>query len=83
MKERNTGQSSGDDSVYHSSNDGASEESEEEKRKNEEDLEDVFVMNEIQIHEMLAEAVANKGEADEELNDQLDMNSKPVEMTDK
>ena len=42
-------------------------------------------MNEIQIHAMLAEAVAKKGgEVDADLQAELEMDSKrPVEMTDK
>ena len=40
-------------------------------------------MNEVQIHEMLAEAVAGGGEVDDNLQQEFDFRKKPIEMTDK
>lgn len=54
--------SEGDSSDYHSSNSDSNSTDEEKK---EEQLEDIFEKNEMQIHEMLAEAVANRGDFDD------------------
>ena len=45
--------------------------SDEEKANKEDELDQIFEMNEVQIHAMLAEAVANKGKASEEVDEEL------------
>ena len=68
-------------SGYCSSN--SAEDSDEPETK-EEQLEDIFNQNEMQVHAMLAEAFMNKGEdMNKQLADQLDMAEKPLEMSDK
>ena len=69
-KHQNINDSDNDTSAYHSSN---SESNSTDEEKKEEKLEDIFEKNEIQIHEMLAEAVANRGDMDEELKHQLEL----------
>ena len=69
-KHQNINDSDNGTSAYHSSN---SESNSTDEEKKEEKLEDIFEKNEIQIHEMLAEAVANRGDMDEELKHQLEL----------
>ena len=73
----------GDDSesAYVSSN---SADSDEEPETKEEQLEDIFNQNEMQVHAMLAEAFMNKGEdMNKDLANALEMGQAPVEMSDK
>ena len=73
----------GDDSesAYVSSN---SADSDEEPETKEEQLEDIFNQNEMQVHAMLAEAFMNKGEdMNKDLANALEMGPAPVEMSDK
>lgn len=79
-KVQGVGDSDDSSSAYHSSNSDSNSTDQENK---EEQLEDIFDKNEIQIHEMLAEAVANKGDFDEDLKNQLEMDNRNIEMTDK
>ena len=70
-------------SEYHSDNSQVKSDDDDDERseKQEQKLEEIFDMNEVQIHHMLAQAVANEGDLDE-INQQLEAN-KPVEMTEK
>ncbi len=68
------------DSDYQSS--GTEHHEEDEKSDKEEELEAIFDMNEVQIHAMLAQAVAAEGTIAEQFQNEIDQN-KPVEMTEK